>query len=247
MTWRAPTHTIESLTNGTAYVFRVRAKGAGSTTGDAVGTWAVTPGTSIPALDFDSNDNNLIEITTLAQLDAVRYDLDGDSVPSGTTADRGAYYAAFRTSLAGSFCDACAGYELMNDLDFDTDGSGTTWTGTESNPTGDSADAYNNSGKGWIPLGDYAATFDGNRYTIDNLFVNRGASDNGNAGLFKTIAATGIVRNLELTNVLTRSQNVTYGNAGGIASVNSGTIQTSSVEGDSLAGERRYRLRQDLT
>ena len=87
----------------------------------------------------------------------------------------------------------------MLDLDLDTDGSGATWTGTESNPTGDSADAYNNSGKGWIPLGDYATTFDGNRYTIDNLFVNRGAGNDGNAGLFKTISATGIVRNLELT------------------------------------------------
>ena len=39
------------------------------------------------------------------------------------------YYEAFKTSRAGFFCTACAGYELMNDLDFDTDGDGKTWTG----------------------------------------------------------------------------------------------------------------------
>ena len=43
-----------------------------------------------PAVDYDADDDGLIEIATLAQLDAVRHDLDGDGVPAGATAGTGA-------------------------------------------------------------------------------------------------------------------------------------------------------------
>ena len=114
-------HSVPSLTNGTTYVFKVRAKGGslqvrGPDSAEAV----ATPNASIPITDFDSNDNNLIEVTTIDQLNALRHDLDGDGVPNGTVAQRAAYLNVFKTSRAGFFCDTpCSGYELMNDLDFD--------------------------------------------------------------------------------------------------------------------------------
>ena len=63
--------------------------------------------------------NGLIDITTLAQLDAMRYDLDGDGRPSASGA--AAWEAAFSASALadddeGTRDDSSsfAGYELMN-------------------------------------------------------------------------------------------------------------------------------------
>ena len=80
-----------------------------------------------------------------------------------------------------------SGYELRADLDFDTDGDGSTHT----NGTGDSGDTYYRAGKGWVPIGGaYTATFQGNGHTIDNLFI----SDNrAKTGLFDTITGGTII------------------------------------------------------
>ena len=206
----------------------------------AAHTSAKTSGTAV--IDYDTNNNNLIDIDgadaeALAKLNAMRYDPDGNGIP-----DSSADITAYRTAFPGTVplglifgCPStCTGYELRKNLDFDTDGDGKTWTGTKTNPTGDSDDAYDNSGKGWIPIDTYTATFDGNGHIIDNLFIKRGVGDDGNAGLFKTIGAAGIVRNLGLKDILVRTQNTTGGNAGGISAVNSGTIQTSFVTGTSF-------------
>ena len=84
----------------------------------------------LPASRADSDGDGLIEITSLAQLNAVRWDLNGDGL-----ADSGgsniSYTAAFpvasgpqQSCNAGAEGDgACAGYELTADLDFD----GASW------------------------------------------------------------------------------------------------------------------------
>ena len=130
-------------------------------------------------IDYDTDDDGLIEIYTLAQLDAVRHDLDGDGTPS--TDGETAYAKAFPDAADGMGCpttDGCSGYELMSDLDFDTNGSGRADTG----------DTYWNDGQGWVPIGGagstsssdrrnvtsrnpFHATFEGNGHTIANLFV----------------------------------------------------------------------------
>ena len=84
---------------------------------------------------YDTDADGLIEITTLAQLEAIRHDLDGDGTPTGTGAT--AYAAAF-PDVTRVVCDTssgrCEGYELMTALDFDTNGDGqvdaddTYWT-----------------------------------------------------------------------------------------------------------------------
>ena len=128
-------------------------------------------------IDYDSDNDGYIEITTLAQLDAVRRDLNanGDSAHDD-------YIAAFpkrhtrSDRLMGCPSGRCVGYELDANLDFDTDGDGAV----------DSDDDYWNSGAGWIPIGAqpqgsrYTGNFKGNGHTINNLFINRnGATDQG--------------------------------------------------------------------
>ena len=221
-------HTITSLTNGTTYFFKVRAKKSGGGNGPESEVAVATPNTTIPATDFDSNDNNLIEITTLAQLDAMRYDLDGDGVPSGAVATKIKYSTAFNTSQAGFFCDACIGYELMNELDFDTDDDGSTWTVVNGEPTGDSDDTYYNDRAGWLPIGSsasqFSATFDGNGHLIKNLFINRATDD---IGLFGVIDASAVLTEITLFDAAVIGQRYT----GSLVGLNYGMVRASYVNG----------------
>ena len=161
--------------------------------------------------DYDADGDRLVEISTLAQLNAVRWDLDGDGAP---TADNvAAYFGAFFNPVFNAsgvgFCaptedDAddndCLGYELLNDLDFDTDGDDST----HANGVGDSDDAYYNADDGWVPIGPnetpgaathYRARFDGNGHVIDNLFVKRSRNY---SGLFAALSDAAVVTSLGL-------------------------------------------------
>ena len=164
--------------------------------------------------DYDYDNDGLIEIRSIAQLDAICYDLDGDGV-----ADRNAkandYAAAFPNAAAGMGCPAagCTGYELANNLDY-----GTQVTA-----------------QGWQPIGywnsedDHAiftATFDGGGYTISNLFISRANYDN-NVGLFGRSGAESIIRRVGLPSVII----VGNSNTGGLVGGNRGTISDSYVTG----------------
>ena len=162
--------------------------------------------------DYDLDDDGLIDIRTLSQLNAVRWDPNGDGTPStGNAAD---YGKAFRGHVTGMGCptaDGCTGYELENDLDFDTDGDGSTWTGQNTSFAVDSGDAYYNGGSGWEPIGvatsstaaeQFDATFDGNGHVVANLVVNRSRSY---VGLFAALRSSSAeVRSLGLPNARVR-------------------------------------------
>ena len=156
--------------------------------------------------DYDSDDDGLIEIRTLAQLNAVRWDLDGNGAP--TSGNATAYAEAFPNHLAGMGCpttpadsDAfdCLGYELDRDLDYDSDGDGDV--------DGNDPNSYAN----WSYIGasanSYTAIFEGNRHSISNLTIN----GTGNQGLFYWVS--GAIRNLGLKNVDVRTTN---GHAGAL-------------------------------
>ena len=143
--------------------------------------------------DYDSDGDGLIGVSNLAQLDAMRYDLDGNGY-AGTVA---AYAAAFPSPLDRLGCgvDGCSGYELLADLDFDTDRDGAV----------DSDDDYWNGGDGWEPIGwdsrgfsrFFNTTFEGNEHTLSNLFT----TGRGYSGLFSAIGLGGIVDDLTLADV----------------------------------------------
>ena len=144
---------------------------------------------------------------SLAKLDAMRWDLNGDGLVDDTTDATAVtgYAAAFPNRLAGMGCAhdddndpntptvlaPCLGYELTAALDFDTGAAGDR-----------TDDDYHDGGKGWKPIGDtstpYTGEFDGRGHTIANLFINR---DNANdVGLFGALQSS-TVGNLRLTGV----------------------------------------------
>ncbi len=189
--------------------------------------------------DYDLDDNGLIEVYTLAQLNAIRWDMDGNGAPaSGNAAD---YAKAFRNHVTGMGCRSagCYGYELENDLDFDTDGDGSTHT----NGVGDSGDAYWNGGNGWDPIGPFnfptatthfAATFDGQGHAIANLLSSR---NRGRVGLFSALHTTARVHSLALPRARV-SSGASY--AGALAGHSRGRVAgvwtTGSVQASSFAG-----------
>lgn len=80
------------------------------------------PGASTALAQTDcEHDDDLIEVDSLAKLNAIGRDLDGDS--SSTDAGDALAFPDPATDM-GCQGSVCTGYELIADLDFDTDVSG---------------------------------------------------------------------------------------------------------------------------
>ncbi len=181
------------------------------------------PATASP-VSYDSDGDGLIEISSLAQLNAIRWDLDGDGAADNST-NASSYAAAFPDAAAGMGCPttSCTGYELTANLDFDTSGDGAV----------NSADEYWNGGAGWEPIGnsgagnEFIATLDGNGHTITRLYIDRSS---GRIGLFGVVGDGGQVRNLGVLEVaVTGSGRGII--VGGLAGTNAGVIAGSYVTG----------------
>ena len=188
------------------------------------------PGAAAQApTDYDADDNDLIEVATLAQLNAIRWDLNGDGTPDDG-ANAAAYVAAFPNAVTGMGCPGggCAGYELTADLSFDTDNSGTV----------DAGDTYWNGGLGWDSIGEFplesrfTSTFDGNHHTISNLYINRPSASE--VGLFGYVGRGGQVRNVGLLDVDVQSSGAQY--VGALAGSSEGSISTSYATGTVTGG-----------
>ena len=186
---------------------------------------ALTNNTPEPV--YDTDDDGLIEIATLAQLNALRHDLDGDGTP--TTTGAADYATAFPDAarvVCGVTSGGCAGYELTADLDFDTDGDGQV----------DADDTYWDSGAGWQPIGtesdQFRTTFEGNGRAIRHLFIQRSSSDN--VGLFGYTGLSSVIRHARLHDVAVQGN---YG-VGGLAGTNQGSVTESSATGR-VEGEGR--------
>ena len=171
--------------------------------------------------DYDHDNDGLIEVRTLAQLNAIRLDLDGDALVDTEVLTE--YLAAFPGALDGMGCptDGCKGYELAASLDFDTNGNGEA----------DAGDAYWNDSAGWEPIpSSYYATFDGNGYTIANLYIDRPDAEYpiGLFGVFGRFLKHGAaIRNVVLDGVDVSGND----NVGGLVGLNYGTISGSTVSG----------------
>ncbi len=194
--------------------------------------------------DYDSDDDGLIGVSSLAQLNAIRWDLDGNG-----SASNAGYATAFPNPATGMGCptSGCVGYELTTNLDFDTNSSGSA----------DDGDTYWNSGHGWLPIGidgdPFSAIFEGNSKVISNLYIDTGPKKQSVAtgvavadiepahfGLFEEVGTTGTIRNLGLEDVDVSREHgcdsrpeiiCNQGRVGGIAGVNHGKISGSWVTG----------------
>ena len=185
--------------------------------------------------DYDADDDGLIEITHLEQLNAIRWDLDGDGF-ADNPANAERYAAVFPGAPDGMGCpdNQCAGYELANNLDFN-DAASYAWGAVNAKWT---------SGGGWLPIGvggvSFSATFEGNDHTIANLFIDYGKRAASNipipfvAGLFGV--SEGDIHRIGLVDM-----DVSGGyNVGGLVGENEGNITggyaTGSVSGDHGVG-----------
>ena len=169
--------------------------------------------------DYDDDNDNLIDVRSLVQLNAMRYDVDGNGAP--LPADATAYAAAFPNAATGMGCaSTCRGYELRSDLDFDTDGDGDV----DSSDTG----SYAN----WVPIIAYAARFDGNLHTISNLTINRSST---NVGLFGTLANAAAVTRLGLVEPNITRGGTANGNVGALVGSNNGHISVAYALGGTIA------------
>ena len=169
--------------------------------------------TSCGTTDIDQDDDGLIEICNLEGLSAIRYQFDG----TGYRAGQSALLITMGCRLDGG----CTGYELSRDLDFDDDNSYSStankvaWT----------------TGEGWEPIGksarsgSFMAKFEGNGYTISNLMINRPGPSR--VGLFGYVKKQSEIMNIGLLNINVLGS---Y-SAGGLASINKGSITNSYAIG----------------
>ncbi len=187
-------------------------------------------------MDYDADDDGLIEIHNLAQLNAVRWDPDGNGEVSSVDGMPD-YSLAFPDAQDGMGCpdSKCAGYELVNDLDFDTNGSGAA----------DPGDVFWNGGAGWVPM-DLSSTFDGGANTIANLYINR--KDEDDVGLFGSVSAAR-VRAVNLTSASVVGRNYVGGLIGyGFSAEVADSQVTGIVIGqDSVGGMIGYSILGILT
>ena len=176
-------------------------------------------------VDHDDDDDGLIEVSTPAQLHAMRWDLDGDGA-ADAAGDHGDYTAAFAGAMPGMGCRStgCEGYELAADLDLDV--------------------APYNTGAGWEPIGatdwrganPYNARFRGNGRTISGLTIDRYINYSGLFG------ATGSAARIEGVGVLGPSVSQGRGSVGALVGANNGTVHASYVSGGTVAARTNVGL-----
>ena len=197
--------------------------------------------TPLPFL-YDTDNDGLIEVTTVEQLNVIRYDLDGDGNIDSTDAVnfyRGGgghadnYVSAFGYAACPIEGYAYKGYELAADLDFKKGSESTD----EYSIWAEASTARGNVPDGWTSIGSsehsstvgvFIGTFDGNGHTISNLYINRFARDTTNhIGLFGNVGSGGIICSVGLEDVyVSGSQFI-----GALAATSSGTITSSYVTG----------------
>lgn len=213
--------------SASAFVLLVACGGGG---GGGGGSDKPKPPTGSMAIaDVDADNDGLIEIATLQQLDWMHNDLAGKSLT-----DKDA-----QANSSGCPASGCFGYELVADLDFDTNGDGVI----------DNRDTYfdhegNGGNAGWIPIGGkypfFSAQFEGNGHVIRNLYINRPQEEY--VGLFGLVDAS--IRPITLRNVVLEgaSMSVTgkqyVGGLSGFVSIqSSGDAKAFAAEHCRVAGK----------
>ena len=167
--------------------------------------------------DIDDDDDGLIEIRSVDDLNAIRYQPDG----SGYKASRNDTKITVGCPETG-----CIGYELVQDLDVDDAMRFADWQPIGYiAPSGDADECNHPSNRC------FSGIFDGNNHTISNLRIDK--SDTDNVGLFAALADGAQVKNVNLANVSVEGR---FG-VGSLVAYNAGEIDNSYADG-TITGER---------
>ncbi len=172
--------------------------------------------------DIDDDGDGLIEIATAAELDEVRYQLDG------TGRRRSALAPLDQTGCGdGATTKICIGYELVTDISLTSYDEGFGWQ-----PLGHDTEP----GRGGCQGEGLGTLFEGNGNRISGLVIDRPREDC--AGLFGKIGALAVIRNLHLE--VDRVIGSTY--VGGMvaygysAKIFSSSVVFDTIKGDSVVG-----------
>jgi hypothetical protein len=166
------------------FSFLLAACGGGGGSGSSSQT---PPSGSLVITEVDSDHDGLIEIASLEQLDWIRNN------PAGTSL----IDFAGQVNSKGCPASGCFGYELVADLDFDTNGDGVL----------NNKDTYydydkNGSNSGWRPISRLEASFEGNGHHIRNLYINRPDDDNNYDGGLFGLVVIDPTNNIKIQNVV---------------------------------------------
>ncbi|MCH9662389.1 MAG: hypothetical protein K0U66_01870, partial [Gammaproteobacteria bacterium] len=187
--------------------------------------------------NVDGNANGLIDISTIEQLNNIRFNLAGTSYK--TAADALGVVAGCPTGI-------CHGYELLGDLDFT---AAANYAAGEVNlaylpldkvdPLDADAirqlDARNGVNPGFTPLGYYGGledadselftcAFEGNGYAIRNLYINLSDESTAQAALFGAVSKLADISNLGIRSAYVSGGALTAGLVGLV--VDGGTVHT---------------------
>ena len=241
------TWTTAVRTTGTLTVDYIKPADTANPLQDAPGNKVATFTRQAVYVDYDSDDDGLIEINTVARLNAVRWDLDGNGTPDDVDGDDEPdnvtnYDRAFARAVSGMGCPAtgCTGYELTADINLNV--------------------SPYNRGRGWTPIANtthiyncnqnYTATFEGNGNTIANLMIAQTLGSNGAGdclGLFGALGSSAEVRNLGLTDASVTSTTQpnlapdynSAANVGVLAGQNKGLVEAVYSTGTVTCAEPR--------
>ena len=165
-------------------------------------------GANASAIGSDTDGNGLIEITNADQLNAMRWDLDGDGSEDADVpdADKGKHARYFH-ACSGTIL--CKGYELKSDI---------------------SLASYQN----WEPIGPWKSVFNGNGFSITGLEGQNGLF--GNIGVWGddavAVNAKTVVKNVDVVGAVITPLDTHGGPVGALAAVNRATIIGSYVTGE---------------
>ena len=190
--------------------------------------------------DIDDDNDGLIEIWSLAGLYNMRLNLDG-SAPVGTVGTSPTEPVNCDDGNSATTIVLC-GYELAQSLDFDRDGDGSTIDDAGVIDEGDDVRPYFvASVGGWVPVGSapdsFAAIFDGNGHTINNLTVRSATATF--VGLFGSINTGTQIRNVGITNAYVESTMVSTRSVftgGLVGRITDGTISASYADATVRSG-----------
>ncbi len=189
--------------------------------------------------DVDADGDGLIELSTAAELNMMRYNLNGTGLDDGTSDNdntTGGNSIGCGGNRSGD-ASACNGYEQMADIDLN-DLPSNAIPGNNWEPVGSCTSMPGEFNTNIIECATnaFSGVFSGNNFTISNLLIHITTTRYG-VGFFGAISPNAQVHNLHIRGGNINVTETTSQHTGGLVGRGNGaTISNSSVTLDALSG-----------